>query len=387
MVFVKAGKETPADLYRMALDPAYWNTLEDLAEFPAAWPEFRQWVETAQQVGPELAGEPPQPPAHRRSLWPFKRQQSIQLDNAMVEVESGAGPDAVQTIELPVLQQADTENRGESVAVLEEIPRSSLRGILRGITKPVAVAMLGVVLAIGGYFVYVQAESSQTARTTQQVSDRRNGEATAMKKARADARSLLDQVAASPVAQDKALEAPTRNLNQALNSGNLTTLQDNQVQLEHIWNGLMSAKVKVTQQEMTDLLGQVNGLSDAPESENKKTMADLAAKWGQRKVTVKSLSDAMAEADRMHGLIDAVRADRDRAAQDRAEKEARSQSQAQVQPPAPAPVPQFTQPHRPQGNTNAPPANGGAGQGGRAPSWSVPAPSQDTGLPGHDGSL
>ncbi|WP_339350402.1 hypothetical protein [Bifidobacterium indicum] len=383
-----SGRESPEELYRMALDPEYWDRIGELAASPAAWPDFGRWAEKAVQLGPELAGEPPEPPARSRSIWPFRRRRP------------GTPPapapdrDAETTRILPVTVPAV-----EPAVAEGERPRRALRGVARGLARPVAFILAAILMAGVGYIAVTHTVRLGEGRTARIERARRHEGAVRLAASRKDAEDLLKRVAASPVAGDDALARPQVQVRQALDdtrgADRAGRIEQARARLAKVWGSLMDARAKETAKTLKVLVARADDLGSAPDSADHRSMTDLAGAWRGRRVGRGNLAKALKAKDDLDRLAASVEADRDRQARERAEAEAREKAQAEPQPqpgrplqeyqaPPPAPV----APRRQAGQNNAPPAGGGTGQGGGGPSWSVPTPSgPDTGLPGRDPGL
>lgn len=390
-----SGRESPEDLYRMALDPEYWDRIEELAASPAAWPDFRRWADEAVQVGPELSGEPPAPPERNRSIWPFRRTP-VGRQPGPVPVKH---PDAEATQILPVIVPTE-----QPAGAGDERPRRAVRGILRNLSKPLALSLAAVLLVCGGYLAVARTVRMRDEQTALAAADQRRERAEKLAKARNDAGNLLKMVAASPVAGDETLVRPQEQVRQALDDGMTADQADRieqaGVRLSKVWGSLMDAKAEATTKSLKLLVGRSDALGDAPDSADRRSMTGLADVWRGRKVGRSDLSVALkAEAD-LGRLAASVQADRDRQVREREEDRPRSEFRPETQERPRTGQPRRTDPPRRRqeaapaaprrqgGQSSAPPAEGGAGQGDGQPSWSVPAPSgPDPGLPGRDPGL
>lgn len=375
-----SGRESCGDLYRMALDPEYWDLIGELASSPAAWPDFRRWADQAAQVGPELAGEPPEPPERARSIWPFRRTQHGRP--ASTAPAPDRDTEATQTF--PAVPPAE---------ICEERPRMAWRGHVRSLARPVAFTLATVMLAGIGYAGVTLAMRPVDGQTAQAGHDRRQVQKGQLARSRRDAEDLLKKVAASPVADDGALPGPMAEVRSALDDGRgpdqAARIGRACRRLDKVWGSLMDTRAEELARMLDGLVGRADGLAGAPDSEDHRSMTALADDWRGRRVGRDNLAEAAQAASDLDRLSTSVQADAERQAREAAETAAREADVPRPQSPTyVAPGPGTVAPQRVDGQNNAPPAGGGAGQGGGRPSWSVPAPSgPDTGLPDRDPGL
>lgn len=379
-----SGRESPEDLYRMALDPEYWDRIGELAASPAAWPDFSRWAEKAAQLGPELAGEPPEPPARSRSIWPFRRRRP--------GTPPAPAPDRnAETAQiLPVTAPAVEPSVAEG-----ERPRKALRGIARGLARPLALILAASLLAGAGCIAVNHTMRLREERTAQIERDRRREGAARLAASRRDAEDLLKKVAASPVAGDDALARPQAQVSQALDdargAGQAGRIEQARARLAKVWGSLMDARAKETAKTLKGLIARADALGSAPDSADHRSLTGLAGAWRGREVGRGNLDKALKANDDLDRLAASVEADRDRQAREHAEAEARGKARPGPQPQPGQPLQERQAPEAPRhqgGQSNAPPAGGGAGQDGGRSSWPVPAPSApDTGLPDRDPGL
>lgn len=358
------------ELYQRAMDPTYWDRLDQIAAHPSAWPQLRRWASVAQDIGPELAGEPPSPPEPEKHAWMrrLKRTQPAPCDGpAAADLQS----------EITERIQPVTEDR----TVVEARPRRSVRALLRSALAPLCCVILAAAIGAGAYWgfgCYQQHEhtvSGQRQVQQAQVARRR------LKDEHDQGERLVKDIRNSPVAQE--MQDKVQHFAGLLDKHHVSaqSLSKDRKQLEGEWNKAMDDKANAAHDDLAGLIGHVDACSTMPDSPELTDARKLAEQWRGKQIDRKNLSRALSAVDQLRKLTTQID-----------QEHAKQQDQSPQQQPAPqqpAPAPQTARPIAPQPHPSyrqAPPVSSGAGPAG-PPSWSVP-PAQDApALPGADSSL
>ena len=133
--------------------------------------------------------------------------------------------------------------------------------------------------------------------------------------------------------------------------------------------------VKQAQDGLTAQVKRAQGLNDAPESDDRKAMLDVAAAWDGRSVSESDYAQARSDTDRLKGLCDRVQK-----AKDEAKRKADGKRKAAEAKPAPAPAPKYTAP-APRYTAPAPKYTPRRS----TPHYQGPSPRQGGGSSGDDG--
>lgn len=246
------------------------------------------------------------------------------------------------------------------------------RGKIVGIIA--AIIMLFAALAGGGVYAY-HAYNAHVAE--QQAAAKREQEQQSLVKAQnkwdkqvSDAKKLLSTINESPVKDDtdvkKAVEAlqktTTANpMTQSQITTALKKLDSNYETANNLYQKRMQEKSSELRKTFDGLVQQADGLSDAPDGDDKKQMQELASKWKKADVDVTNYTEAQKAAESLKTLIgkvsDAKKAEEDRKKAEEEQKaaaEAQRQAQSQQQAPSYRPsyrrsyTPSYTAPAQPQ---------------------------------------
>lgn len=237
-----------------------------------------------------------------------------------------------------------------------------------------AIIMLFAALAGGGVYAY-HAYNAHVAE--QQAAAKREQEQQSLVKAQnkwdkqvSDAKKLLSTINESPVKDDtdvkKAVEAlqktTTANpMTQSQITTALKKLDSNYETANNLYQKRMQEKSSELRKTFDGLVQQADGLSDAPDGDDKKQMQELASKWKKADVDVTNYTEAQKAAESLKTLIgkvsDAKKAEGDRKKAEEEQKaaaEAQRQAQSQQQAPSYRPsyrrsyTPSYTAPAQPQ---------------------------------------
>lgn len=237
-----------------------------------------------------------------------------------------------------------------------------------------AIIMLFAALAGGGVYAY---HAYNAHVTEQQAAAKREQEQQSLVKAQnkwdkqvSDAKKLLSTINESPVKDDtdvkKAVEAlqktTTANpMTQSQITTALKKLDSNYETANNLYQKRMQEKSSELRKTFDGLVQQADGLSDAPDGDDKKQMQELASKWKKADVDVTNYTEAQKAAESLKTLIgkvsDAKKAEEDRKKAEEEQKaaaEAQRQAQSQQQAPSYRPsyrrsyTPSYTAPAQPQ---------------------------------------
>lgn len=406
----------PADLSRMAADDDHWDDLEQIADHPSAWPELQDWIDHALEVGPLLAGEPPEPPSdwkrgmntrppkYQRTVEPNHEPAADRAEPSHPEIlaEPGEAEPGVQASEEPADGEPDMEDDGELEDPIEA-PKRTMVGLSRTKLLPIAIILTATLSLGAAYGVSSWVSERHAAEQSQQMAEERERTHASRLKARIRiARALLDEVKASPVSgqdtvkeQADALEALLKQATPAI--GRLDRMTSS---LDEAYDTAMSSRIKSVTEQLKDLTGQAESLKTAPESQDRQRMLELAATWKTRPVTRENLKTAIDDAANLADLVKKTTKAKEEA--DRQTEEQRQEQQQRAQEPSPAPIPstpstgaavtpqRSTPAYRPaQSTPSAPSVPQQSAPAPSRPDWTVNPDSTDTGagMPGRDGSL
>lgn len=220
------------------------------------------------------------------------------------------------------------------------------RGRVLKIVGVIAVViMLFAALAGGGVYAY-HAYNAHVAE--QQAAAKREQEQQSLVKAQnkwdeqvSDAKKLLSTINESPVKDDtdvkKAVEAlqktTTANpMTQSQITTALKKLDSNYETANNLYQKRMQEKSSELRKTFDGLVQQADGLSDAPDGDDKKQMQELASKWKKADIDATNYAEAQKAADSLKTLIgkvtDAKKAEEDRK---KAEEEQKAAAEAQQQ--------------------------------------------------------
>lgn len=252
------------------------------------------------------------------------------------------------------------------------------RGRVLKIVGVIAVViMLFAALAGGGVYAY-HAYNAHVAE--QQAAAKREQEQQSLVKAQnkwdeqvSDAKKLLSTINESPVKDDtdvkKAVEAlqktTTANpMTQSQITTALKKLDSNYETANNLYQKRMQEKSSELRKTFDGLVQQADGLSDAPDGDDKKQMQELASKWKKADIDATNYAEAQKAADSLKTLIgkvtnakkaeeDRKKAEEEQKAAAEAQQQAQSQQQRQ-QAPSYKPsyrrsyTPSYTAPSQPQ---------------------------------------
>lgn len=220
------------------------------------------------------------------------------------------------------------------------------RGRVLKIVGVIAVViMLFAALAGGGVYAY---HAYNAHVTEQQAAAKREQEQQSLVKAQnkwdeqvSDAKKLLSTINESPVKDDtdvkKAVEAlqktTTANpMTQSQITTALKKLDSNYETANNLYQKRMQEKSSELRKTFDGLVQQADGLSDAPDGDDKKQMQELASKWKKADIDATNYAEAQKAADSLKTLIgkvtDAKKAEEDRK---KAEEEQKAAAEAQQQ--------------------------------------------------------
>lgn len=231
-----------------------------------------------------------------------------------------------------------------------------------------AIIMLFAALAGGGVYAY---HAYNAHVTEQQAAAKREQEKQSLVKAQnkwdkqvSNAKKLLSTINESPVKDDtnvkKAVEAlqktTTANpMTQSQITTALKKLDSNYETANNLYKKRMQEKSSELRKTFDGLVQQTDGLSDAPDGDDKKQMQELASKWKKADIDATNYAEAQKAADSLKTLIgkvtDAKKAEEDRkkaAEEQKAAAEAQQQAQSQQQrQQAPSYKPSYRRPYTP----------------------------------------
>ena len=260
---------------------------------------------------------------------------------------------AVHNDGMPAFRNASIMNddMGDDYADDEEDDENRRR-IIRIIIIVIG-AILGVTVLAGagwiGYTAYVNNQQEQAQQAAEQERQNNLEKAQASyQDAVAAANTLIQQVGDSPVADDESLKEPLDAVNSLLEdkpsgekpkpySTAADKLDDAVDDLQSAYTDAMQALLESRTKTLSDLIGKADGLGDAPDSDDKKRMQELAADWRDRLdgLTVDDLSDVDKAVSDLQSLTDKVQQaktdEENRKAQEEAQKQAEQEAQQQAQ--------------------------------------------------------
>lgn len=250
-------------------------------------------------------------------------------------------------------ENTDTENRGNG-------------GTLIKIIAVAAAILIGLGALIGGgaytyhaYTTHVAEQQAEADRKQRQQSLVKAQNKWDGRKRKAD--DLVSTIKASPVAENSDVQKAMEAL-QKTTTGNPMTEKDITSALEKLdgeyektnrtYTDAMQAKAKETRTTLDGLVQQANGLTDAPDGNDKKQMQSLASQWKSTEITSDNLSDAITASTELKNLISKVdKAKKDADAKKKAEEEAKAKAEAERQAQAQQEQQQAQQPQQnPYGN-------------------------------------
>lgn len=214
-------------------------------------------------------------------------------------------------------------------------------------------AILGVTVLAGagwiGYTAYVNNQQEQAQQAAEQERQNNLEKAQASyQDAVAAANTLIQQVGDSSVADDESLKEPLDAVNSLLEdkpsgekpkpySTAADKLDDAVDDLQSAYTDAMQALLESRTKTLSDLIGKADGLGDAPDSDDKKRMQELAADCRDRLdgLTVDDLSDVDKAVSDLQSLTDKVQQaktdEENRKAQEEAQRQAEQEAQQQAQ--------------------------------------------------------
>lgn len=156
------------------------------------------------------------------------------------------------------------------------------------------------------------------------------------------AKDLLDTIAKSPVKDDESVSKESSELSKLLDdptpsdstkiSQAKSALVSQRETTKKAYEAALTGKASSVGESLSNLIGQSDGLSDAPDSAEKSRMQELADKWRNNSVTADNLAEADKDSSELQTLVDTVgKAKEDAIAQQQAQQEAERQAQEQAQ--------------------------------------------------------
>nr|WP_236029023.1 hypothetical protein [Bifidobacterium miconisargentati] len=402
----------PAELESICLDIEQWDLLEQVADHPSAWPELQDWIDHALSVGPDLAGEPPEPPAGWKRGDNKRPPKYLKTTKPQALAEPAAAPppaaepsDIKQTGEpdspireiaaVPASSASDPETDGTEDDAFDEIPRRTLNGWTRTLLAPVLI--LAVLFAGGGTAIAVHMIQSDRQQAVAEQARKDDEARRSLANATKRANMLLGKVKKSPVSDDRKVKRSRETLSASMTD---TTKDDEDKadgiakatdSLNTIWTAVMRSKASEVGASLSDLIATADGLKKAPDTDARTEMLELADEWRDSPVTAANLTTAIEAERRLTQLCDEVgkaKAKADDEARKKTTTEAGNDEQEASAPSQSSPSQSYS--YSPPQSYSSAPSTSPSQSGGSAPSWSV-SPDKTaggfTGLPGSDGSL
>ncbi|MFR3601061.1 MAG: hypothetical protein ACLTUD_10520 [Bifidobacterium catenulatum] len=229
-----------------------------------------------------------------------------------------------------------------------------------------AVMMLFAALAGGGVYAY-HAYNAHVAE--QQAAAKREQEQQSLVIAQnkwdeqvADAKKLLSTINESPVKDDTDVKEAVEALQKTTTANPMTKsqittalkkLDSNYETANNLYQKRMQEKSSELRKTFDGLVQQADGLSDAPDGDDKKQMQELASKWKKADIDATNYTEAQKAAESLKTFIgkvsDAKKAEEDRKKAEEEQKaaaEAQQQAQSQQQQ-APSYRPSYRRPYTP----------------------------------------
>lgn len=368
--------DTPADTPEPA--PAEdWSTMWGEAETTPASPINAPGIEEPAQ--PEQEQPPAMPPAMEANPFNLPDRRT----NTPVRQEPGLWEDT--SVE-PV---TDMETEFTPETTVEEEERKERRSVwpIIGITVLCAATLTGGV--IGGQAIishHAEQERVQAERKAMEAKAGRKRKALSVWSAQKTKASNLISDADRSIAKDdgevkKQVERTRKDAQttpttvQAAQDATTVLAKDCQA-LATARRSAISNLVKQAQDGLAAQVKRAQGLKDAPESDDRKAMLDVAAAWDGRSVSESDYAQARSDTGRLKGLCDRVQKAKD-------DKEAADRAAQKAPAPAPkytAPAPRYTAP-APRYTAPAPKYTPRRS----TPHYQAPAPRQGGGSSGDDG--
>lgn len=368
--------DTPADTPEPA--PAEdWSTMWGEAETTPASPINAPGIEEPAQ--PEQEPPPAMPPTVEAN--PFN------LPDRRTQTPTTPEPGLWEDTSVEPVTDMETEFTPETT--VEEEERKERRSVwpIIGITVLCAATLTGGV--IGGQAIisrHAEQERVQTERKAMEAKAGRKRKALSVWSAQKTKALSLVSDAEKNIAKDdtevkKRVEQTRKDAQttpttvQAAQDATTVLAKDCQA-LATARRSATSNLVKQAQDGLAAQVKRAQGLKDAPESDDRKAMLDVAAAWDGRSVSESDYAQARSDTGRLKGLCDRVqKAKDDKEAADRAARKAPAPAPRHAAP-APrytAPAPRYTAPapkYTPRRST---------------PHYQAPAPRQGGGSSGDDG--
>lgn len=290
---------------------------------------------------------------------------------------------------------------------------NALRSILKPIAIIMAIILAAAMLIAGGAYAYTRYQTGRQTAQQQEAEQRRQDRLTKLQKRwdaeHADATTLIKAIDDRKMGEGDKMKPLIRKLREAMKQKPVTAsqlrsatdkLDKAAAAVRKEYDTELGAKAKETGRQLTELLKQADGLNDAPDTDNRKKLRQLAAQWKDITVDRSNMDDAAKTVESMKTLVAAVTKERDdQKAKEEAEKQAQEQAQQEAQQQAQQSTPQQSTPNYGYGygysnrNYGYSYSGGSTGGGGSSstpqqstPQQSTPAqPSQPQKQPGSSG--
>lgn len=330
-----------------------WDTPADTPEPAPAEDWTSMWGEAeTTPISPETAPgieEPAQPEQEKPpTIPPTVEANPFNLPDRRNQTPTTPEPGLWEDTSVEPVTDMETEFTPETT--VEEEKRKERRSVwpIIGITVLCAATLTGGVIG-GQAIISKHAEQEQEERKAMEAKAERKRKALSVWSAQKTRALSLVSDAEKSIAKDdpEVKKQVERTRNDAQTTP--TTVQaaaDSTAALAKDCQALTTARLSATsnlvKQVQDGLAAQVKraqGLKDAPESDDRKAMLDVASAWDGRSVSESDYAQARSDAGRLKGLCDRVQK-----AKDEAKRKADGKRKAAEAKPAPAPAPKYTAP-------------------------------------------
>lgn len=202
---------------------------------------------------------------------------------------------------------------------------------------------LTVVLACGGYAIYLTVQGKQEEARQQEITQQAKNELTQLQgrweRMQGESSALITQIEDMGLNDDPPVKKLMENLQTVTKQRPMTStalrkaLREADTAYKNLndeYGTLMDKKAEETGKTLQSLIQQGEGLKDAPDSTGKQDMEKLMGEWKGVQVTKDNLKDAGDAGEQLRQLVAKVAKEKaDKRAKDDAEKKAKEQAEAQ----------------------------------------------------------
>lgn len=257
-------------------------------------------------------------PAYKQNVTPGEQYDGMPADRQNVPLayrpDVGTAP-------------RDATKKGKGMAVLIAIIATALT----------------VVLACGGYAIYLTVQGKQEEARQQEITQQAKNELTQLQdrweRMQGESSALITQIEDMGLNDDPPVKKLMENLQTVTKQRPMTStalrkaLREADTAYKNLndeYGTLMDKKAEETSKTLQSLIQQGEGLKDAPDSTGKQDMEKLMGEWKGVQVTKDNLKDAGDAGEQLRQLVAKVAKEKaDKKAKDDAEKKAKEQAEAQ----------------------------------------------------------